>query len=301
MEQRLVRARRKITSAVIPFRVPPDELLAERLAGVLRVVYLVYTEGHVATHGDQPVRADMCQEAIRLARLLARLMPDEPEALGLLALLLLTDSRRATRRRRDGRPSAWSSRTAAVEPRAIDEGAAARRAPRCAGPAHTRSRRRSPRSTPRRPPGTRPTGRRSPRSTGSWIARRRRGTCEPGSGDRHGRRPARRAPAFLAPLLDDGRLDRYQPLHATHAELLARAGDLSAAAAAYPAGPRAHRQRQRSAVRSSGAGAVRSPASAARRRSAAQRVGRPARMRTRRRRRATPRPRSLRSRARRRR
>jgi RNA polymerase sigma-70 factor (ECF subfamily) len=97
MERRLIRARRKVTDARIPFRVPPDELLPARLAGVLRVVYLVYTEGHVATHGDEAVRADLCEEAIRLARLLARLMPDEAEALGLLALLLLTDARRAAR------------------------------------------------------------------------------------------------------------------------------------------------------------------------------------------------------------
>jgi RNA polymerase sigma-70 factor (ECF subfamily) len=96
MERRLIRARRKVTDARIPFRVPPDDLLAERLAGVLRVVYLVYTEGHVATRG-QAVRADLCEEAIRLSRLLARLMPDEAEALGLLALLLLTDARRAAR------------------------------------------------------------------------------------------------------------------------------------------------------------------------------------------------------------
>jgi RNA polymerase sigma-70 factor (ECF subfamily) len=97
MERRLTRARRKITDARIPFRVPPDELLGERLAGVLRVVYLLYTEGHTATAGDAPVRGDLCEEAIRLARLLARLMPDAAEALGVLALLLLTDARRPAR------------------------------------------------------------------------------------------------------------------------------------------------------------------------------------------------------------
>ena len=97
MERRLGRARRKVTDARIPFAVPGDELLPERLAGVLRVVYLIYTEGHVATRGDAPVRGDLCEEAIRLARLLVRLMPDESEARGLLALLLLTDARRAAR------------------------------------------------------------------------------------------------------------------------------------------------------------------------------------------------------------
>jgi RNA polymerase sigma-70 factor, ECF subfamily len=102
MERRLTRARRKVTDAHIPFRVPPDALLAERLAGVLRVVLLVYTEGHTATHGPEPVRGDLCEEAVRLARLLAELMPDEGEALGLLAFLLLTDARRPARLGPDG-------------------------------------------------------------------------------------------------------------------------------------------------------------------------------------------------------
>jgi RNA polymerase sigma-70 factor, ECF subfamily len=97
MERRLTRARRKVTDAAIPFRVPPDELLPERLAGVLRVIYLVFTEGHTATRGETPVRGDLCEEAIRLARRLALLMPDEAEALGLLAVLLLTDARRPAR------------------------------------------------------------------------------------------------------------------------------------------------------------------------------------------------------------
>jgi RNA polymerase sigma-70 factor (ECF subfamily) len=97
MERRLVRARRKITDARIPFRVPADDLLPERLDGVLRVVYLVFTEGHVSTRSDEPVRGELCEEAIRLARLLVRLMPDEAEAHGLLALLVLTDARRSAR------------------------------------------------------------------------------------------------------------------------------------------------------------------------------------------------------------
>ena len=91
MERRLGRARRKVSDARIPVSVPSDDLLPERLAGVLRVVYLIFTEGHGA------VRGDLCEEAIRLARLLVRLMPDESEARGLLALLSLTDARRAAR------------------------------------------------------------------------------------------------------------------------------------------------------------------------------------------------------------
>jgi RNA polymerase sigma-70 factor, ECF subfamily len=102
VERRLGRARRKVSDARIPFSVPSDELLPTRLAGVLRVVYLLYTEGHVATRGEEPVRGDLCEEAIRLARLLVRLMPGEGEARGLLALLLLTDARRAARVDADG-------------------------------------------------------------------------------------------------------------------------------------------------------------------------------------------------------
>jgi len=97
MAQRLVRAKRKIRDAAIPLRVPPLEDLPARLAAVLRVVYLVFTEGHRPVAGDEPVRAALCEEAIRLARVLADLLPAEPEVTGLLALLLLTDARRPAR------------------------------------------------------------------------------------------------------------------------------------------------------------------------------------------------------------
>src|SRR5438128_911491 len=97
MAQRLVRAKGKIRAAGIPYQVPGADRLAERLEGVLRVVYLVFTEGYAATSGDALVRRELCSEAIRLARLLRELMPGAPEVTGLLALLLLQDCRRAAR------------------------------------------------------------------------------------------------------------------------------------------------------------------------------------------------------------
>jgi RNA polymerase sigma-70 factor (ECF subfamily) len=102
--QRLVRAKAKIRTAAIPFRVPPDHLLGERRDGVMAALYLIFNEGYAATAGGDLVRRDLCREAIRLSRLLARLMPDEPEALGLLALMLLQDSRREARCDARGEP-----------------------------------------------------------------------------------------------------------------------------------------------------------------------------------------------------
>ncbi|HEX8795143.1 MAG TPA: sigma-70 family RNA polymerase sigma factor [Polyangiaceae bacterium] len=102
MAQRLVRAKSKIRDAHIPFRIPDEHELPGRLRGVLATVYLVFNEGYTASAGDRLVREDLCAEAIRLGRLLLQLLPREPEVLGLLALMLLIDARRAARTGDDG-------------------------------------------------------------------------------------------------------------------------------------------------------------------------------------------------------
>ena len=102
MARRITRAKAKIKAAHIPYRVPSATDIQERLAGVLAVIYLIFNEGYLATAGDDPLRADLTDEAIRLGRLLRTLLPDEGEVTGLLALMLLTDARRTARVSRTG-------------------------------------------------------------------------------------------------------------------------------------------------------------------------------------------------------
>lgn len=125
MAQRLVRAKGKIRDARIPYRVPADADLPDRVGAVLAVVYLIFNEGHTASSGDRLAREDLCAEAIRLGRLLAGLMPDEPEVLGLLALMLLTEARRTARSGPDGAPVSLADQDRDRWDRAlIDEGQA---------------------------------------------------------------------------------------------------------------------------------------------------------------------------------
>ncbi len=125
MAQRLVRAKRRIRAAGIPFRIPLDHLLPDRLRAVLAVLYLVFNEGYAAATGDEYVRRDLCDQAIRLDKLLAVLMPGEPEALGLLALMLLHNSRRDARLSPDAAPGRTSCKP--QSPRATHAAATGRR------------------------------------------------------------------------------------------------------------------------------------------------------------------------------
>jgi RNA polymerase sigma factor (sigma-70 family) len=165
MAQRLVRAKAKIQGAKIPYQVPPASALPERVQAVMAVVYLVFTEGYAATAGDAFIRRDLCSEAIRLGRLLARLLPGEPEVLGLLALMLLHDSRRDARVDAAGDLVLLEEQDRARWDRAqIDEGSrwsrrrSVARAPR---PARMRSRPRSRPATRAPSARARPTGPRS--------------------------------------------------------------------------------------------------------------------------------------------
>jgi RNA polymerase sigma-70 factor (ECF subfamily) len=236
MYQRLVRAKRKVKAAGIPYRVPPDDELAERLGGVLHVVHLVFTEGHVATTGEELVRADLCAEAIRLARLVAELLPAAAEAHGLLALLLLTDARRPARTDPEGTPigleeqdrTRWD-RDAATEGTAVLDHALSLGAP---GPFQVQA---AVAALHAEAPTFAATdwpqiaalyGELERLAPSPVVTLNRAAALALADGPHVGL-------ALLATLEGDERLARYQPLHATRAELLARAGDTAGAAAAY--------------------------------------------------------------------
>ena len=236
MYQRLVRAKRKVKAAGIPYRVPADDELPERLGGALHVLHLVYTEGHVATTGDDLVRADLCVEAIRLSRLVVELLPHAAEAHGLLALLLLTDARRPARTDDDGTPisledqdrSRWD-RDAIAEGTAVLDHALGRGTP---GPFQVQA---AVAALHAEAPSWDATD--WPQIAALYGELERLAPSPVATLNRAAALALADGPhvglALLATLDGDARLDRYQPLHATRAELLARSGDLDRAADAY--------------------------------------------------------------------
>lgn len=236
MYQRLVRAKRKVRAAGIPYRVPADDELHERLHGVLHVLHLVYTEGHVATTGDELVRSDLCDEAIRLARLVVELVPDAAEAHGLLAFLLLTDARRSARTDADGTPisleeqdrSLWD-RGAIAEGTAVLDHALSWRVP---GPFQVHA---AVAALHAEAPSWEATD--WPQIAALYGELHRLAPSPVVTVNRAAALALADGPhvglALLTTIDGDDRLDRYQPFHATRAELLARAGDLDSATDAY--------------------------------------------------------------------
>jgi RNA polymerase sigma-70 factor, ECF subfamily len=236
MRKRLSRAKAKIAGAGIPYRVPPDEELPERLRGVLRVVYLIFNEGYVRTAGEELLRADLCVEAVRLAALLSELMPDEAEVWGLLALLALHDARRAARTDADGRfvalgeqdRSRWDeaglARGRGALARAIRLGPPGPYALQAAITAlHVEA------------PDPEET---DWAQVAALYARLAELDPSPVVALNHAAAVGfadgpERGLALLEPLLGDPKLERYAPLHATHADLLRRRGDPEGAARAY--------------------------------------------------------------------
>jgi len=236
MGKRIVRAKRKIADAHIPYRVPADEELPDRLRGVLRVVYLIFNEGYAATEGDRLVREELCNEAIRLGELLCRLMPDDPEVWGLLALMLLHDARRAARVDPSGRYVALDAQDRSLwDQDRIREGLAKlERAVRLRSPGEYQLQAAITALQIQAPDAEATDWAQIAELYGAL------GRLNPSPVVELNRAVAvglAAGPAagleLLEPLLTDPSLERYQPLYAAHAELLNRGGDAEGAARAY--------------------------------------------------------------------
>jgi RNA polymerase sigma-70 factor, ECF subfamily len=236
MAQRIVRAKRKIAAAHIPYRVPADEELPDLLPGVLAVLYLIFNEGWAASGGDRLVRGELCAEAIRLGRLLHGLMPDDPEVAGSLALMLLHDSRLQARVDVHGKlvvlddqdRSLWDRGRIREGERLLD-GALRRRSPGLyqlqAAIAALHATAASPEDTDWAQIAA---------LYGELARRTPSGVVEVNRAVALGRAEGPNAGlAVLEPLLRGGSLDGYAPMHVAHADLLDRAGHHAQAARAY--------------------------------------------------------------------
>jgi RNA polymerase sigma-70 factor (ECF subfamily) len=236
MGKRIVRAKRKIAEAHIPYRVPADEELPDRLRGVLRVVYLIFNEGYAAAEGDRLVREELCDEAIRLGELLTRLMPDDAEVLGLSALMLLHDARRAARVDPSGRYVALDAQDQSLWDRGrIRKGLAKlERAVRLRRPGEYQLQAAITAVQIQAPDAE---GTDWAQIAGLYGALTRLNPSPVVELNRAVAVGLASGPdaglELLGPLLGDPALERYQPLHAAHAELLSRASDAEGAARAY--------------------------------------------------------------------
>jgi RNA polymerase sigma-70 factor (ECF subfamily) len=236
MGKRIVRAKRKIANAHIPYRVPADEELPDRLRGVLRVVYLIFNEGYAAAEGDRLVRGELCDEAIRLGRLLCRLMPDDAEVWGLLALMLLHDARRAARVDPSGRYVALDAQDRSLwdEDRIRDGLAMLERAVRLRAPGEYQLQAAITALQIQAPSAEATDWAQIAELYGALGALNPSPVIELNRAVAVGLAAGPDAGlALLEPLLGEPALERYQPLHAAHAELLSRAGDAAGAARAY--------------------------------------------------------------------
>jgi RNA polymerase sigma-70 factor (ECF subfamily) len=236
MGKRIVRAKRKIADAHIPYRVPADEELPDRLRGVLQVVYLIFNEGYAAAEGDRLVREELCDEAIRLGELLAQLMPDDAEVWGLLALMLLHDARRAARVDPSGRWVALDAQDRSLwdHGRILDGLARLERAVRLRRPGEYQLQAAITALQIEAPDSEATDWAQIAELYGALGALNPSPVIELNRAVAVGLASGTAAGLdLLEPLLGDPALERYQPLHAAHAELLARAGDAVGAAHAY--------------------------------------------------------------------
>jgi RNA polymerase sigma-70 factor, ECF subfamily len=236
MGKRIVRAKRKIADARIPYRVPDDEELPDRLRGVLRVVYLIFNEGYAATEGDRLVRDELCDEAIRLGRLLAALMPDDAEVWGLLALMLLHDARRDARVDPGGRYVALDEQDRALwdRERMADGLAQLERAVRLRRPGEYQLQAAITALQVQAPDAESTDWDQIAELYGALVRLNPSPVVELNRAVAVGLASGAAAGLeVLEPLLGDPALERYQPLYAAHAELLGRAGDAEGARRAY--------------------------------------------------------------------